>query len=61
MMPAMADRNLVGSAERGSEQGIGLQRILNLTPQMLAVMEPDGRISWLNDFALDYLGISLRI
>jgi PAS domain S-box-containing protein len=59
MMPAMADRNPVRSAETGSEREIELQRIVNLTPQMLAVMEEDGRISWLNDFALDYFGISL--
>jgi PAS domain S-box-containing protein len=58
MMPAMADRTPVGSVERGSEQEIELQRIVNLTPQLLSVMEADGRISWLNDFALDYLGIS---
>jgi len=59
MMPAMAERNPVGSAASGSEQAIELQRILNCVPQMLSVMEPDGRISWVNDVALDYLGISL--
>ena len=59
MIRGMSDRNQVGSPERGSEQETELQRILNLTPQMLAVMEADGRVSWLNDFALDYLGISL--
>jgi PAS domain S-box-containing protein len=35
-----------------------LRRILSLTPQMLTVMEPDGRISWANESVLDYLGIS---
>jgi len=47
VMRAMADRNPVRSAETGSERETELQGILNLTPQMLAVMEPDGRISWL--------------
>ena len=59
MIPAMADSNPVRPAANGSEQAIELQRILNCVPQMLSVMEPDGRISWVNDVALDYLGISL--
>jgi PAS domain S-box-containing protein len=42
-----------------SQPDIELRRIVDLTPQMLAVMEPDGHISWLNQVALDYLGISL--
>lgn len=36
-----------------------LRRIVDMVPLMLAVMEPDGRISWANQVALDYLGISL--
>jgi PAS domain S-box-containing protein len=59
MISAMADHDPVGSAERGAEQVLELQRIVNLTPQQIAIMEADGRISWLNDYALDYFGISL--
>ena len=55
----MADHDPVGSAERGAEQVLELHRIVNLTPQQIAIMEADGRISWLNDYALDYFGISL--
>jgi hypothetical protein len=44
-MPAMADGNRFGSSDKGSEQEVELQRIVNLTPQMLAVMDADGRIS----------------
>ena len=32
---------------------------MDLAPQMLAVMERDGRVSWANRLALDYFGISL--
>jgi PAS domain S-box-containing protein len=58
-MPAVPDRNRTGAAESGSQQEIELRRIVSVAPQMLAVMEPDGRISWLNEVALDYLGFSL--
>jgi len=54
----MAAPHEIGPAERDSQE-TELRRIVNLTPQMLAVMEPDGRISWVNDTVLDYLGISL--
>ncbi len=54
----MAAPHEIGPAERDSQE-IELRRIVNLTPQMLAVMEPDGRISWVNDPVLEYLGISL--
>ena len=35
-----------------------LHRRLNLVPQMLSVMEPDGRVTWLNEFELEYLGVT---
>lgn len=44
----------------GSQQESELRRIVNLVPQMLAVIEPDGRISWMNEVALKYLGITLE-
>src|SRR5271163_2895717 len=55
----MAFPDQIDSAPGGSQQEIELRRIVNLTPQMLAVMEPDGRISWVNEVALDYFGFSL--
>src|SRR5260370_21680805 len=54
----MAAPHEIGPAERDSQE-TELRRVVNLTPQMLAVMEPDGRISWVNDTVLDFLGISL--
>ncbi len=36
-----------------------LRHIVDLAPTMLAIMELDGRISWANQVALDYVGISL--
>lgn len=56
----MAALDHIGPAESVSEQKLELRRIVNLTPQMLSVMEPDGRVTWVNDVALDYLGITLR-
>src|SRR5262245_24001632 len=55
----MGSPDQIESVESVSPQEAELRRIVNLTPQMLAVIEPDGRISWLNEVALDYLGISL--
>ena len=37
-----------------------LLRIVNCTSQPLFVMDPDGRVTWMNDVALDYLGIRLE-
>jgi PAS domain S-box-containing protein len=34
-----------------------VREILRLAPHMLALVEPDGRVSWLNDVALEYLGM----
>ena len=36
-----------------------LRQMVNLTPQMLMVMEPHGRITWANRVFLDYFGIRL--
>lgn len=52
-------RNRVGSAEGLSQQESELGLIANLAPQMLGIMEPDGRVSWGNKVALDYLGVPL--
>jgi PAS domain S-box-containing protein len=41
------------------EEELELRRIVNLAPEILAVTEPDGRISWANQAALDYFGITL--
>lgn len=37
-----------------------LRHIVDLAPTMLAIMERDGRISWANQVALDYFGITLQ-
>jgi PAS domain-containing protein len=56
----MASRDQIGSSESGSsQQELEFRRILNLTPQMITVLDADGRTSWQNEFALDYFGISL--
>jgi PAS domain S-box-containing protein len=55
----MASPDHIASAEGGSQQEIEFRRIVNLAPQMLAVSEPDGRTSWVNEVVLDYFGISL--
>jgi PAS domain S-box-containing protein len=55
----MASPDQIGSAEIGSPHEIDLRRIVNLAPQMLAVMEPDGRFSWVNEVVIDYLGFTL--
>ena len=56
----MAYPEQIGSARSSFQLEAELHRIVNLTPQMLAVMEPDGRIPWVNEVALDYLGIGLE-
>ena len=55
----MASPEQIGSAE-SSSQDIELRRLVNLAPQMLSIMEPDGRVSWANEVVLDYLGMSLE-
>ncbi|HEX4153833.1 MAG TPA: PAS domain S-box protein [Steroidobacteraceae bacterium] len=40
-------------------QKVDLRSVVNLAPQMLTVMEPDGRVTWANEVVLDFLGISL--
>lgn len=56
----MASLQQIAAAATVSEQEVELHRILNPPPLMLGVMGPDGRISWVNDVALDYLGIRLE-
>jgi formate hydrogenlyase transcriptional activator len=41
-------------------QELELREILNFTPQMVAVMGPDGGISYANEVVLQYLGITLE-
>jgi PAS domain-containing protein len=55
----MASPDQIGSSESDSQQEIELRRIVNLTPQMITVLDPDGRITWVNEVTLDYLGVSL--
>jgi PAS domain S-box-containing protein len=44
---------------KGRRRESDLRRIVNLTPQMLMIMEPHGRITWANRVFLDYFGIRL--
>jgi PAS domain S-box-containing protein len=37
-----------------------LLSIVNCTPQAFFVMGPDGRVTWMNDVALDYLGLRVE-
>src|SRR5208283_4773418 len=48
-------------AEEKVQQSEGeLRQILNLTPQLVAVLEPDGRISYANEIMLQYTGLTLE-
>jgi PAS domain S-box-containing protein len=45
------------AADKATEEESELHRRLNLTPSMLAVLEVDGRFTWVNDVALQYFGL----
>src|SRR5271166_369531 len=44
--------------EEYSDRLLELHRRLNLPPSMLAVIEPDGRYTWVNDVMVQYFGLS---
>jgi PAS domain S-box-containing protein len=58
---ADSERDAIGrekAADKAPGEELELHRRLNLVPQMLSVMEPDGRVTWLNEFELEYLGVT---
>ena len=54
----MAEAHSPPATGGGALEEAELRRIVELAPQILAVMERDGRVSWANRLALDYFGIS---
>ena len=46
--------------ERVQQSEVELRQILNLTPQIVTVLEPDGGISYANEIMLRYTGLTLE-